>query len=1038
MFGFIKGVFVQVAAFALASAFVVACSDGDKTAGGTTEDAGIIADLNVVGLTQKGPFAKGSAVAVQGIDCQTMELTGEKFTGSVKSDKGDFEVKDVNLSSTCAAFEVKGYYFNEVTGKKSSDKLTLHALTDLKDRKNVNINLLTQLEYERVMNLVTEEKMSFAEAKTQAEKEVLAAFSVKAKDGEFAQFEDLNILEKGDDNAALLAVSVMVQSDLKVAKLVERVNDVAADIAKDGSWDDDKTKTEIAEWAATADKNGELANVNKNIEKWGGSGEVSAFETVVEKFAENVASDTVPGTSSSSVTSANSTGSSTGSVTLNSSSSKNVLSSGSREESSDSKKVSSSSWTGKLTYGTGEYLNPNIKYDSIIDSRDGHVYRTVKIGNQVWMAENLNFETENSYCYGDTTTTCDEYGRYYNWAAAMDAAGVYSSNGKDCGDNKRCAPTYPVRGVCPEGFHLPDSTEWNTLIAEVGGKPDASTKLKSLKGWYNDGEAAGTDDYGFSAAPAGGRNDGSAFNREDFEAYFWSASEDAFSSAKLMNLHYIAHMSSFVWSYPKKNFFNIRCVNDESYVPTVPTSSIKYDSIVDSRDGQVYKTVKIGNLNWMAQNLNYEAKDSHCYDDSLKYCNVYGRLYSWASAIDSAKLANDKANPQDCGYGKTCKLPEVVQGVCPDGWHLPTSDEWSVLFTEVGGQGTAAKYLKSMMKWNGTDSVGFSVLPAGSSTQNGYRFSSEGRDAYFWTATATEIYDGNDAYFVHMETSNSYVFLYSVEKTNGYSVRCVEDGGVIASTVPDEGFDWKLSKEAYLNSNIQYDSIVDSRDGQVYKTVKIGDQVWMAQNLNYFDTATTPSLKGSSWCYGGMYDMPEEYKEYEGLMYYEGEMIDACAVAGRLYTWAAAIDSASLVNDPKNPLDCGMGKNCRFELPEPIRGICPEGFHLPTDDEWNVLFTKTGGKDNSGKALKSQMGWKNSGYVGVGGNGTDAYGFTAMPVGGRLEGSFDDYGVYAFFWSASEGGSDTAYRNRLGNGYDASALYAYSKANGYSVRCLKD
>ena len=1038
MFGFIKGVFVQVAAFALASAFVVACSDGDKTAGGTTEDAGIIADLNVVGLTQKGPFAKGSAVAVQGIDCQTMELTGEKFTGSVKSDKGDFEIKDVNLSSTCAAFEVKGYYFNEVTGKKSSEKMTLHALTDLKDRKNVNINLLTQLEYERVMNLVTEEKMSFAEAKTQAEKEVLAAFSVKAKDGEFAQFEDLNILEKGDDNAALLAVSVMVQSDLKVAKLVERVNDVAADIAKDGSWDDDKTKTEIAEWAATADKNGELANVNKNIEKWGGSGEVSAFETVVEKFAENVASDTVPGTSSSSVTSANSTGSSTGSVTLNSSSSKNVLSSGSREESSDSKKVSSSSWTGKLTYGTGEYLNPNIKYDSIIDSRDGHVYRTVKIGNQVWMAENLNFETENSYCYGDTTTTCDEYGRYYNWAAAMDAAGVYSSNGKDCGDNKRCAPTYPVRGVCPEGFHLPDSTEWNTLIAEVGGKPDASTKLKSLKGWYNDGEAAGTDDYGFSAAPAGGRNDGSAFNREDFEAYFWSASEDAFSSAKLMNLHYIAHMSSFVWSYPKKNFFNIRCVNDESYVPTVPTSSIKYDSIVDSRDGQVYKTVKIGNLNWMAQNLNYEAKDSHCYDDSLKYCNVYGRLYSWASAIDSAKLANDKANPQDCGYGKTCKLPEVVQGVCPDGWHLPTSDEWSVLFTEVGGQGTAAKYLKSMMKWNGTDSVGFSVLPAGSSTQNGYRFSSEGRDAYFWTATATEIYDGNDAYFVHMETSNSYVFLYSVEKTNGYSVRCVEDGGVIASTVPDEGFDWKLSKEAYLNSNIQYDSIVDSRDGQVYKTVKIGDQVWMAQNLNYFDTATTPSLKGSSWCYGGMYDMPEEYKEYEGLMYYEGEMIDACAVAGRLYTWAAAIDSASLVNDPKNPLDCGMGKNCRFELPEPIRGICPEGFHLPTDDEWNVLFTKTGGKDNSGKALKSQMGWKNSGYVGVGGNGTDAYGFTAMPVGGRLEGSFDDYGVYAFFWSASEGGSDTAYRNRLGNGYDASALYAYSKANGYSVRCLKD
>jgi len=991
-----------------------ACSDGEKTAGGSTEDAGIIAikDLDVAGVTQKGPFVKGSAVTVQGIDCKTLKLTDEHFEGEVKSDKGDFTVKEVSLKSTCALFEVTGLYRSEITGKKSSKELTLRALTDLKDRENVNINILTNLEYERLLYLVTEKGKTFAEAKAQAEAEVLAAFDIA---GSFEEFENLNIFESGDGNAALLAVSVMMQAKTDDAGLAKRLDKFTDSFAETGNWKDSATKATIADWAADAIAGNGLDSIRKNVEAWNIGDTVAAFEKyITAEFPDTVVS-------SSSVAPASS--------------------GDSQSSSSEKSSKPSSSWTGELTYAAGKYLNPDIKYDSIIDSRDGHVYKTVKIGNQVWMAENLNFETENSYCYGDTTTTCDEYGRYYNWAAAMDAAGMYSSNGKDCGDNKRCAPTYPVRGVCPEGFHLPDSTEWNTLIAEVGGKPDASTKLKSLKGWYNDGEVAGTDDYGFSAAPAGGRNDGSAFNREDFEAYFWSASEDAFSSAKLMNLHYIAHMSSFVWSYPKKNFFNIRCVNDESYVPTVPTSIIKYDSIVDSRDGQVYKTVKIGNLNWMAQNLNYEAKDSHCYEDSSKYCNVYGRLYSWASAIDSVKLANDKSNPLDCGYGKICKLPEVVQGACPNGWHLPTSDEWSVLFTEVGGQGSAAKYLKSMMKWNGTDSVGFAVLPAGSSSQNGYSFSSEGRDAYFWTATGLD-FDGDGAYFVHMEHSNSYVFLYSVEKTNGYSVRCVEDGGVIASTVPNEGFDWKLSKEAYLNSNIQYDSIVDSRDGQVYKTVKIGDQVWMAQNLNYFDTATTPSLKGSSWCYGGMYDMPEEYpeeyKEYEGLMYFEGEMIDACAVAGRLYTWAAAIDSASLANDPKNPLDCGMGKSCRFELPEPIRGICPEGFHLPTDDEWNVLFTKTGGKDNSGKALKSQMGWKNSGYVGVGGNGTDAYGFTAMPVGGREGGSFDDYGVYAFFWSASEGGTDTAYRNRLGNGYDASALYAYSKANGYSVRCLKD
>ena len=74
---------------ALISSLFVSCSDGDKTAGGTTEDAGIIADLNVAGLTQKGPFAKGSSVTVQGLDCPTRELTDQKYSGSARSARGD-------------------------------------------------------------------------------------------------------------------------------------------------------------------------------------------------------------------------------------------------------------------------------------------------------------------------------------------------------------------------------------------------------------------------------------------------------------------------------------------------------------------------------------------------------------------------------------------------------------------------------------------------------------------------------------------------------------------------------------------------------------------------------------------------------------------------------------------------------------------------------------------------------------------------------------------------------------------------------------
>ena len=158
----------------VASVMFWACSDDKSVAGGSTEDAGIIANLNVAGLTQKGPFVKGSEVTVQGINCKTLELTDEIFEGKVKSDKGDFTIDGVSLKSTCALFEATGKYRSEITGKESTGEITLHALTDLTDRKNVNINLLTELEYERVMYLVTEKGKTFADAKEQAEKEVLA------------------------------------------------------------------------------------------------------------------------------------------------------------------------------------------------------------------------------------------------------------------------------------------------------------------------------------------------------------------------------------------------------------------------------------------------------------------------------------------------------------------------------------------------------------------------------------------------------------------------------------------------------------------------------------------------------------------------------------------------------------------------------------------------------------------------------------------------------------------------------------------------
>ena len=220
-----------------------------------------------------------------------------------------------------------------------------------------------------------------------------------------------------------------------------------------------------------------------------------------------------------------------------------------------------------------------------------------------------------------------------------------------------------------------------------------------------------------------------------------------------------------------------------------------------------------------------------------------------------------------------------------------------------------------------------------------------------------------------------------------------------------------MPKEARLNPEIAYDSMTDPRNGQIYKTVKIGDQVWMAENLNYADSIKTPSLIGKSWCYANK--------------------AENCAVTGRLYTWTAAIDSVKLATDADDPQDCGSGKECT--LPDTVQGICPPGWHLPEKKEWDTLLTKVGGEATALKVLKSQTGWFHDG------NGSDDVGFSALPAGDRINnGNFFDIGKLAGFWSASE--TDYNYAKALDLGYcsNYAALGYYNKSFGFSVRCLKD
>ncbi len=209
---------------------------------------------------------------------------------------------------------------------------------------------------------------------------------------------------------------------------------------------------------------------------------------------------------------------------------------------------------------------------------------------------------------------------------------------------------------------------------------------------------------------------------------------------------------------------------------TKTEDNCEYGEIVDERDGRIYKTVKIGDQVWMAENLNYfdETLDgrSWCYEDDLKNCETWGRLYTWAAAIDSVALY-DGGSGVDCGYGKTCTLPEKVQGICPKGWHLPTNTEWQALFTE----NNAGKVLKAQTGWysngNGTDAYGFAALSAGGrdDTGTGY-FDGAGSDAYFWSATEGISYY---AHYVLLIYNLDGAYLELNIKDLGFSVRCLKD-----------------------------------------------------------------------------------------------------------------------------------------------------------------------------------------------------------------------------------------------------------------------
>jgi uncharacterized protein (TIGR02145 family) len=210
-------------------------------------------------------------------------------------------------------------------------------------------------------------------------------------------------------------------------------------------------------------------------------------------------------------------------------------------------------------------------------------------------------------------------------------------------------------------------------------------------------------------------------------------------------------------------------------------------TFTDKRNGKTYKTVRIGAQNWMAENLNYEAVGSKCYDNKPRNCIKYGRLYDWSMAMGVDKKFNkNRLGGSDAGR----------QGVCPAGWHLPSNEEWQVLIDFAGGKEVAGKKLKAKEGWVewkcrymeekedshgrksrmeydkcATDEFDFFALPGGLGLSDG-NFDGAGSFGYWWSSS--ELTNIN-AYYRYMDDYGEFAFLSYYDKSDLFSVRCLKN-----------------------------------------------------------------------------------------------------------------------------------------------------------------------------------------------------------------------------------------------------------------------
>lgn len=988
------------------------------------------------GFVQKGPFSKGSKISIQELDAVTLLPVGEKIEGTVLNDEGTYSLEFSEFESPFALLTAVGTYRDELTGEKSKATVTLNALVDLTARKSANVNLLTHLEYLRVLYLVREEGLTVAEAKMQAEREVFRAFGIS---GDFALAEDLNIYSNGDENAALLAISVIMLGGLEKdggfglpfglatknddgeenSKLAERITDFAEDLEKDGLWKNGRTAANMADWAVEQGLNGKFDSFRTQVVSyidsfwwkiygfdacdstldgaaWLNDNPYSANRGVYfickngKWIPERTVEDGKDTTEVKDSTQVRDTTDVADTTAVNDTTSiadtNSVADTTFVDTLSDFEKDIGGqrcTYFGRIVHGVVDtnnaYFCDGVKWKLFDGDEDARYYKLMDNRDgriYRYVRIDIQYWMAENLNYGDTA---------YSWNEAKTA--------------------------CPAGWHLPSKEEWDYLFRSIG-----STSQSEL------------DKLGFAARPAGllgvsywtSSYDKDSQGRYPYDIFFSNTGTglsklhdstsrfpvrcvqdyETLSACDEENLHGVARYNNMVYYVCEEDGWHM--MNYDEYNEFKWTGAVEGKTLWDGSDPRICYVFDNGA--W------YERDSSNC-KLGLGGCTAarQGELSkssksvwytcdngTWVATSDS--VVDQVMLGTDYDEGTVVKCPSNGRYcVFQDGhWREGTKMD-SVLYA-LGGTPCMVEGDTSKVKYEGEYYVcryvsWRAVHMQWETAPLIYNDTYEDRDE----CSATGLYGDGSFHNKHDNaTGRIYVcedggFRLPTEREMSLNLGCTSYIYGKKITVNNTHFvcsedGWKIDSTAW-----EYGSFMDTRDGRVYKTIDIWGQTWMAENLDYRDSVSKPELEGNRWCYGN-----------------EAEQ---CDTYGSFYS-------------------CELSSQ-----------VCPAGWHLPSISDWFELYNfivLMGGDPQSG--LRAKDGWLD--YSDNVNNGTDVLGFTAIPGGIMYgENSYGSATQEAWFWYAQDcslNEYEALYLSSEEVNFVTSSVSGGKITDAYSVRCIKD